>query len=132
MNYFEVVKYDDSLYQIKDKLGVLSTLIIGENKAILFDTGYGIGDLNSEVRKITDKELIVICSHGHMDHTGGNYQFDEVYIDELDYNLCLSHNNANRRQKNINSLNRICPNFINENNFDVNKYLSLGAGNLKV
>ena len=132
MNYFEVVKYDDSLYQIKDKLGVLSTLIIGEKKAILFDTGYGIGDLNSEVRKITDKELIVICSHGHMDHTGGNYQFDEVYIDELDYNLCLSHNNTNRRQRNINSLNRICPNFISENNFDVNKYLSLGAGNLKV
>ena len=81
MNYFDVVKYDDSLYQIKDKLGVLTTLVIGSKKAILFDTGYGFGDLKKEVEKITNKELMVICSHGHMDHTAGNYQFDEVYTE---------------------------------------------------
>ena len=37
MNYFTVFKYDDNLYQIKDALGVLSTLVIGNDKALLFE-----------------------------------------------------------------------------------------------
>ena len=35
MNYFTVTKYNDSLYQLKDKLGVLVTLVIGEEKALV-------------------------------------------------------------------------------------------------
>ena len=56
MSYFGIQKYNDNLYQFKDPLGVLSTLLIGKEKALLFDTCYGIGDLKEEVRKITDKE----------------------------------------------------------------------------
>ena len=52
MSYFDVVKYNNNLYQIKDRLGVLSTLVIGENKALLFDTCYGVGNLKEEVEKI--------------------------------------------------------------------------------
>ena len=68
MGYFTIKKYNDQLYQIKDKLGVLSTLVIGNNKALLFDTGYGICSLKEEVKKLTDKELIVINSHGQTMH----------------------------------------------------------------
>ena len=78
MSYFTVYKYNDNLYQIKDALGVLATLVIGEEKALLLDTCYGIGNLKKEVEKITNKPLIVVNSHGHMDHSCGNYQFDKV------------------------------------------------------
>lgn len=127
MSYFEVVKYDDYLYQIKDRLGVLSTLVIGNKKALLLDTCYGIGNLKEEVEKITTKPLIVINSHGHMDHSCGNYQFSEVYIHPSDMELASKHNCYERRNKNLLSARKqnILP-----TDFDENKYLSQNEGNL--
>ena len=87
MGYFTVYKYNENLYQIKDALGSLITLVIGEEKALVFDTGYGIGDLKKQVEEITNKPLIVVNSHGHMDHSCGNYQFEKVYIDKRDLEL---------------------------------------------
>ena len=52
MAYFTVYKYNDSLYQIKDALGSLITLVIGEEKALVFDTGYGIGDLKKQIEEL--------------------------------------------------------------------------------
>ena len=66
MGYFDVTKYNDNLYQFKDKLGVLVTLVIGTEKALVLDTAYGIGNLKKEIREITDKPLVVVNSHGHM------------------------------------------------------------------
>ncbi len=126
MEYFNVKKYNDNLYQINDKLGVLSTLVIGSKKALVFDTCYGIGDLKEEIRKITDKELIVVNSHGHMDHSCGNYQFDEVYINEKDIELCKKHNGKERREANLKALGDRCV-----EGFKKDEYLEQGAGNLK-
>lgn len=107
MSYFTVVKYNDNLYQLKDSLGVLVTLVIGDNKALLFDTAYGIGNLKEEIEKITDKELIVVNSHGHMDHCCGNYQFDKVLINKVDLELCKKHNSLPWRERNIASAKNI-------------------------
>ena len=59
-------------------------LLIGSEKAMLIDCGMGIGDLKSAVRKITDKPLIVVISHGHVDHTGNARQFEEIWIHPKD------------------------------------------------
>ncbi len=125
--YFDVVKYNDNLYQIKDALGVLTTLVIGENKALLFDTGYGIGNLFEEVKKITNKELVVVNSHGHMDHSSGNYQFDKVYIHKKDIELCKLHNSKTWRENNITSAKRA---NVLPTDFDITKYLNQNEGNL--
>ena len=60
MSYFSTFKLRDNIYQFKDKMGVLATLIIGEEKALLFDTGYGIGNLKEEIKKIY--QLIYLLS----------------------------------------------------------------------
>lgn len=54
-------------------------LLIGEEKALLFDTAYGDGNLRKFVEEITDKPLLVVNSHGHYDHSGGNTWWPEVY-----------------------------------------------------
>lgn len=101
MSYFTVTKINENIYQFNDKMSVLSTLVIGKNKALLFDTCYGIGNLKEEVSKYTDLPLIVINSHGHMDHACGNYMFDEIYIDKEDIDLCLHHTGLEYRQRNL-------------------------------
>ena len=128
MGYFTVYKYNENLYQIKDALGVLATLVIGEEKALLFDTCYGIGDLKQEVLNITTKPLIVVNSHGHMDHSCGNYQFGKIYIDERDVDLVKSHNSADRRTRNINSAKNM---KVLPVDFDIEKYLNEGIGQLE-
>jgi glyoxylase-like metal-dependent hydrolase (beta-lactamase superfamily II) len=80
MNYFKDIVINDHIYQIKDPMGVLMTLIIGKNKAMLIDTGYGIQNIYEHVLTLTKLPLIVVNSHGHMDHSCGNYLFPEIYI----------------------------------------------------
>lgn len=127
MNYFTITKQNENIYQFNDKLGVLSTLVIGSEKALLFDTAYGIGNLKEEVEKITSLPLIVVNSHGHMDHACGNYQFDEIYIDEDDIDLCIYHTSEVYRKRNLN--NAIQRNILPDD-FDKEKYLNMRTGKL--
>ena len=127
MSYFSICKYDDELYQIKDALGSLISVIIGKDKALVLDTGYGIGNIYEEVRKITNLPLLIIDSHGHMDHTGGNYLFKEVYIHSQDLALVKKHNSLKWRMRNIESAKnaKVLP-----DNFNEEDYLEKREGNL--
>lgn len=76
-----VNKIDDRTYYF-DQFDVHIYLFLGEEKALLTDTGFGcFPDLKEKVAEITDLPLIVMNSHGHPDHCGGNAFFGEVYAD---------------------------------------------------
>jgi glyoxylase-like metal-dependent hydrolase (beta-lactamase superfamily II) len=85
--FYHINEIIEGVYHISDLNKVCCTLIVGKEKALLFDTGYGIGDLKQVVKSITNLPIIVVNSHGHLDHMGGNYQFDEIYIHEDDLSL---------------------------------------------
>ena len=57
---------------------VISWLIEGEERALLFDTGLGIGDVRALAEALTDRELVVLNSHSHYDHVGGNHRFEAI------------------------------------------------------
>ncbi len=82
----------EGVWRIKDFGGFVGDedmyLIIGEKKALLFDTGMGKGDLAGYVRKLTNLPLEVAISHGARDHHGQNDQFsnNKVYYPEKDIN----------------------------------------------
>jgi glyoxylase-like metal-dependent hydrolase (beta-lactamase superfamily II) len=59
-------------------------LILGKEKALLWDTGIGIDHLRPLVEKITDLPVTVLISHDHFDHIGGNAEFDEVWCYDID------------------------------------------------
>ncbi|MEE8523848.1 MAG: MBL fold metallo-hydrolase, partial [Thermoanaerobaculia bacterium] len=64
---------------------IISYLIIGSERALLFDTGLGIGDMRRLVDELTDRDVAVLNSHTHYDHVGGNHAFETVYGTGLDY-----------------------------------------------
>ena len=77
----------DHIWHIGDDRDNYCTLIVGETGAILFDTMMGFGDLRSCIKGITSLEPMVINSHSHYDHMGGNWQFDRVYMHEAELPL---------------------------------------------
>ncbi len=88
--YAEVYQFRDNLYGIftesLDGMGdPWMYLIVGPEKAMLIDTGFGLGDLKGLVREIIgEKELIVANTHCHYDHAYGNAQFSRVYCHEYE------------------------------------------------
>ena len=57
-------------------------LLEGSEKAMLIDTAYGKGDLRTVVEGLTKKPLIVVNTHSHYDHSGGNGFWDTVWMGE--------------------------------------------------
>jgi glyoxylase-like metal-dependent hydrolase (beta-lactamase superfamily II) len=89
-HWFEVYELPNNVYALYESghfQEVISFLICGSERALLFDTGLGIGDIKKEVDKLTKLETIVVNSHFHFDHIGGNYQFPQVYIFSDDFAL---------------------------------------------
>ncbi len=66
---------------------VIVTLVLGEDKALLFDTGYSHYDVKSYAETLTGLPMTVVLSHGHIDHVGGNRLFNEVWIKAEDVPL---------------------------------------------
>jgi glyoxylase-like metal-dependent hydrolase (beta-lactamase superfamily II) len=94
----KVRKIYDRTYRICDPLGVYMFLIEGSEKALLIDTGYGVWDLEGTLNKITDKELIVCNTHGHLDHNGGNGLFEKVFQDPADAECNAFHSDPENRR----------------------------------
>ncbi|MBQ9122919.1 MAG: MBL fold metallo-hydrolase [Lachnospiraceae bacterium] len=55
-------------------------LLEGEKKALLIDTGFGVGNLRKYVETLTDKPIEVVNTHFHPDHAAGNGEFPKVYV----------------------------------------------------
>jgi glyoxylase-like metal-dependent hydrolase (beta-lactamase superfamily II) len=82
VDWFEVYLVADGIYAIYEPgqfEEVISFLILGEERALLFDTGLGIGDIQRVVEQLTTLPVIVLNSHTHYDHMGGNHQFKVIY-----------------------------------------------------
>jgi len=59
---------------------VISFLIMGKERALLFDTGMGIGDMKSVAESLCSLPVSVVHSHSHFDHVGGDRQFGSVRL----------------------------------------------------
>ncbi len=80
-DWFEVYRVADDVYAVYEPgqfEEVISFLIVGDTRALLFDTGLGVGDIRSVVDSLTDLPVVVLNSHTHYDHVGGNHDFERV------------------------------------------------------
>ena len=80
--WFEVYKVAPAVFAIYEPRQfeeTISYLILGERRALLFDTGMGISDLKKVTAQLTRLPIVVLNSHTHDDHVGSNWQFDTIY-----------------------------------------------------
>src|SRR5271168_824958 len=86
--WFEVYKVAPGVYAIYEphqSEEVISYLIVGHKQALLFDTGMGIANIRRVASQLTSRPIVVLNSHTHDDHVGGNWQFNFIYGMDTDF-----------------------------------------------
>ncbi len=81
----EIFDLGNNVWRIVEKNTVNIYLVVGSAKAMLIDTGYGKIDLLGIVSNITTLPLIVVNTHAHPDHSGGNDAFGAIHAHKGDF-----------------------------------------------
>ncbi len=92
-DWFEVYELPKNVYGICEPSQFQEVnifLVIGDKKALLFDTGMGIRKIKPLVEELYQGEIIVVNSHFHFDHIANNYCFDGVHAYCDKYNKYVS------------------------------------------
>ncbi len=82
-DWFEVSEVAENVFAISEPQHweqVISYLIVGEESALLLDTGMGIGNIHELTAGLTEKPISVVNSHYHWDHIGDNHRFERIAI----------------------------------------------------
>lgn len=97
-NAYQAKQVADKSWVFHDKTHVASYLVEGKEKALLIDTGWGIGNLAELVQIYTSLPLNVVFTHGHPDHICGAFQFSNLHISNEDKEFLNAFYNTNTRK----------------------------------
>lgn len=89
----EAARVDDSTYCFRDVTALIH-LLVGKDSALVIDTGFGLVNLKEAVNRLTDKPVKAINTHGHFDHTHGNWQFGGAMVSYKDLETISRHDDA--------------------------------------
>ena len=76
-------------------------LVLGKSKALLVDTGLGVGRLAAFVKTLTALPVVVVNTHGHPDHAGGNNEFKTVHAHPAEFDAIRMFGTKESRQNTI-------------------------------
>lgn len=79
-----IVEIAPKTWLISEYRLVNTYLIEGEHTAMVIDGGGGVGNLAEDVRKLTDKPVILVATHGDGDHIAAAGCFEKAYLHPLD------------------------------------------------
>ncbi len=96
---FRAKEFFPGIYHIEDPLGVCMTLLVGDEQAMLIDTGYGVQNVAAFIKTLTSLPLTVVLTHGHHDHALGACWFQQVAVSEGDIPVYNTYATLARRQK---------------------------------
>lgn len=86
-SWFTVQEIDPRTYAISE-FGhweqVHSFLLIGEEQAVLIDTGLGIDNIKRITDQLTELPIVVLTTHVHADYIGSHGQFENIYVHKED------------------------------------------------
>jgi len=79
-----ITKLEKNMWVVETTDNTTMYIIEGTKKAMLIDTGTKSAKLDSVVKLITQKPLIVMITHIHPDHAGNINYFDQIYFHPAD------------------------------------------------
>lgn len=86
-----------AIYEPRQWQEVISYLVLGSERALLFDTGMGMASIANVVSQLTTLPVTVLNSHTHLDHIGGNWEFDSIVAMDTEFTRTRSRGLSNER-----------------------------------
>ncbi|MBW1943233.1 MAG: MBL fold metallo-hydrolase [Deltaproteobacteria bacterium] len=74
--WFQIKEVAQDVYVIEEPGHVQSYLINGRTHSVLLDTGAGLSDIRNAIQVLLREKVLVLNTHWHFDHIGGNTLFD--------------------------------------------------------
>ena len=91
MVHFEISPITEGVTRIDGVFHERMYLVEGSRRAALIDSGFGFGSLRKVVESLTDKPVILLITHGHVDHAMGAGEFPEAYMNPEDLPIFSRH-----------------------------------------
>ncbi len=93
-DWFQIREVKEDIFCIEEPGHVQSYLINGDSHSALIDTGMGFCDIRSAIEPLLREQIIVLNTHWHFDHIGGNPLFEKIGIARNEGHL-IAHNIPN-------------------------------------
>ncbi len=87
------------VFHIEDALGVCMTLLVGEDRALLVDAGYGVEDVRGFVETLTERPVTLLLTHAHHDHALGARWFSGALLSAGDIPLIPRYTGRQQRER---------------------------------
>ncbi len=110
-DWFEVYRIEPGVYAIYEPHQfeeVISYLIVGKRRALLFDTGLGVASIREVVTRLTKLPVTVLNSHTHFDHTGGNAEFPDIWNEDTPFSRASAQTHSTIYSSDALAPERIC------------------------
>ena len=129
-DYFQTEVLTERIMRIRMPGNVMTYLVKGDARAVLIDTGCGLGSFRSFVEELLEGlPYEVVLTHGHVDHAGGASEFARVFLHEKDHALAAKHTSKEIRSRYLHSS---TPDFLPEDLLEPKEegYLPLSYGQI--
>ncbi len=78
--FYKSRKIFDNVTLISGLAGEQCYLVEGSERALLIDGLTGVGSLRAYIRELTDLPVLMVVTHGHLDHIGAAFEYKECFI----------------------------------------------------
>ena len=96
---YQATEHLPGVWHIADVMGVCFTLLVGRERALLVDAGYGLEDTAAFVHTLTDKPMDILLTHGHHDHALGAMHFPSVWLFPEDDGVYRTYSQTAQRRR---------------------------------
>ncbi len=82
--HLTILRVTESAYLIEGDRNATAYVVCGSQRALVVDTCFGYENYAEVVAFITDLPAVVVNTHAHGDHCGGNGYFEKAFIGEAE------------------------------------------------
>ena len=86
-DWYKIDQVEENIFVIEEPRHVQSYLVNTQTHSALIDTGTGFRNIRNAIKHLLRDEVIVLNTHWHFDHVGGNVLFENIAISETEAHL---------------------------------------------
>ena len=107
----EIIPVNDHIWLLDDHHEATCYVVAGNTQAMVIDTSIGFCNIREIAESLTSLPLVLVNTHGHIDHVGGNWSFESAYMNLADLKVAEEDYGMPRLQETIRANGLVFPPF---------------------